>query len=539
MVASRQPLVAAVAAAALLAGLAGASTASAAPMVTGPVNPAPFLPGTRSEWRVPRNWTASPFRSSSHRSPAAGKIKHIVIVIQENRTVDNLFNGYCNPNKQCANTVTTAPIVPTPSPSDPTPLPTTAPLSSIPLSEPYDITHQSSEFLQSTNCNSQFIDCAMNMFDWEGGQNKDGTWWGGVGCYSDCAKYKAPPYPEIGYVPAKEIKPYYALANAYVLFDNLFASNLDESFIAHQYLIAGQSGGSPSAGGAAINLPNYTWGCAGPEPSDQVETFTLQRKLGSKEPPCFNYTTLGDEIDNAPTSQGLTWAYYAPPRSQIGYFWSAYQAISHVCGTINPTSLTCTGPIWTAHVFSPETQILTDVPNGKLASVTWVVPVDKNSDHPSSRSKTGPSWVAQVVNAVGKSQFWDSTAIFVLWDDWGGWYDHVAPPYLDYMGLGLRVPMIVISPYSVDGSITSQCDPSSGYYEFGSILRFAEDDFNLPQMAASDARAADPANDPCVFNFKQSPRAFKKIPADYTAQYFLNQPRDMAPPPGIHYSAGE
>ena len=104
-----------------------------------------------------------------------------------------------------------------------------------------------------------------------------------------------------------------------------------------------------------------------------------------------------------------------------------------------------------------------------------------------------------------------------MWDDWGGWYDHVNPPYLDYMGLGLRVPMLVVSPYAVRGSITSVCDqrkPSGPqYYEFGSILRFAEDDFGLAQMAASDARAADPANDPCVFDFTQSPRPFGKIPA--------------------------
>ncbi len=527
---SLQAIATVAAAAAAFAGLAGAHAANAVPTASGPYNPAPNFPGVRQEWRVPQNWSASAFRSRRHRSPAAGKIKHVIIVIQENRTVDNLFNGYCNPHGQCANTVTTATIVPTPSASRPSAPPTTVPLSAITLAEPYDITHEASAFLQSTNCNSQWANCAMNMFNWEI-----------YGCYGNgCPKnYKLPPYPTIGYVPPSEIKPYYALANAYVLFDNLFASNLDESFVAHQYLIAGQSGGSPSQGGAAINLPDYTWGCAGPEPSDLVETFTLQRTLGPKEQPCFDYTTLGDEIDNAPASQDLTWAYYAPSKSELGYFWSAYQAIAHVCDPVNPSTLTCTGPIWTSHVVSPETKFLTDVPAGKLASVTWVVPVDKDSDHPSSKSKKGPSWVAQVVNAVGKSQFWDTTAIFVVWDDWGGWYDHVQPPYLDYMGLGLRVPMLVVSPYAVNGSVTSRCDPSAGYYEFGSILRFAEDDFNLPQMAASDARAADPANDPCVFNFNQSPRAFKKIPADYTAQYFIHQPRNMAPPPGSGYTAGE
>jgi phospholipase C len=529
----RRVVATAVAAVAVLAGVAGNLKASASPTFPGTV---PL--GARPEWRVPQSWAASPLRSHKHRSPATGKIQHVVIIIQENRTVDNLFNGYCNTHKQCANTVTTATIVPTPPPSQPSPLPTptTIALSAIPLNEPYDITHAAGEYTQSTDCNSYWQSCKMDEFNWEGGQNPDGTWWGGVGCYSACKKYKAPPYPEIGYVPLSEIKPYTTMANSYVLFDNLFASNIDESFVAHQYLIAGQAGGSPSQGGSAVNLPNYTWGCAGPEPSDQVDTLNLNRTLGPTEPPCFNYTTLGDEIDNAPASQGLSWAYYAPPKSVLGYFWNAYQAIAGICDPVNPSTGTCTGPIFTSHVVSPETTIIKDVANGKLASVTWVVPQSKNSDHPSSRSKTGPAWVASVVNAIGNSQFWSTTAIFVLWDDWGGWYDHVAPPYVDYMGLGLRVPMLAISPYAVAGSITSQCDPSGGYYEFGSILRFAEDDFNLPPMAASDTRAADPANDACVFNFNQSPRPFKKVPAEFSAQYFLHQSLDMAPPPSVHYS---
>ena len=449
---------------------------------------------------------ASPLRDRVHArraSPAAGKVQHLVIVIQENRTVDNLFNGYCNPHGQCANTVTTATIVPTPPPSRPSPLPTptTIPLSPIPLNVPYDIKHDAANFALATDCNGQWQSCLMDKFDWEG-----------FGCVQPCKKFQMPSYPMIGYVPLGQIKPYVAMANAYVLFDNLFASNVDQSFVAHQYLIAAQAGGSPSQGGAMIDIPNYSWGCGGPEPQDQVNTFTLQRTFGPTETPCLDYTTLGDEIDAAPASRGLSWAYYAPAKGQLGYIWSAYQAVAHVCEPVDPTTHACTGSLWNAHVFSPETTFVADVAAGKLASVTWIVPSLANSDHPGSKSRTGPGWIASIVNAVGNSQFWSSTAIFVLWDDWGGWYDHVAPPYVDYMGLGLRVPMLAISPYATAGSVTSRCDPSSAYYEFGSILRFAEDDFGLAQMAASDARAADPANDPCVFNFNQPPRPFKKIP---------------------------
>ena len=90
---------------------------------------------------------------------------------------------------------------------------------------------------------------------------------------------------------------------------------------------------------------------------------------------------------------------------------------------------------------------------GPLPAVSWIIPDGQNSDHPAQKDwgpnkDTGPSWVSQIVNAIGESGYWNSTAIIVVWDDWGGWYDHVAPPQLDYNGLGFRVPMIVVSPYA-------------------------------------------------------------------------------------------
>ena len=459
----------------------------------------------------------APQRAAAHEreftSPASGKIQHVVILIQQNRTVDNLFNGFCNRRGQCANTVTTATIVPTPPPSRPSPLPTptTVPFGSVSLAAPYDIVSDFAFWAQSTDCNYQWADCLMDKFNWEGGQNQNGTWWGGIGCYSSCKHYRAPPYPSIARVPLSEIRPYTAIADDYVLFDNLFQSNFDQTFVALQFLIAAQAGGTPSHGGSAVGTPSGTSGCDGDAPSS-VETLTLSRGEGRSVPPCFNYATLGDEIDAAPASQGLSWAFYAPGYGVSGYEWSAYQAISHICEPLNPSTGACAGPTFTSHVVSPETTVLSDVQNGKLASVTWVASSPKNSDHAANRSKSGPRWIASVVNAIGESKYWDSTAIFVVWTSWGGWYDHVAPPYVDYTSLGLRVPMLVVSPYAVDGSVTSRCDPSTGSYETASILRFAEDTFGLSQMAVADARAADPAGDACVFDFNRHPRAFKPIP---------------------------
>jgi phospholipase C len=115
----------------------------------------------------------------------------------------------------------------------------------------------------------------------------------------------------------------------------------------------------------------------------------------------------------------------------------------------------------------------------------------------------GPAWIASVVNAIGTSKFWNSTAIFIIWDDWGGWYDPVKPVFEDYDGLGFRVPMLIVSPYAKRGYVTHV------QYETASVLRFIEDTFDLGQLAKSDARAADPAGD--AFDYYQPPRTFEEI----------------------------
>ena len=126
------------------------------------------------------------------------------------------------------------------------------------------------------------------------------------------------------------------------------------------------------------------------------------------------------------------------------------------------------------------------------------------------------------MNAVGESKFWDSTAIFVQWDDWGGFYDHVPPPHKGYDGLGFRVPLIVISPYAKQNYV------SHVQYESASVLRFAEDLFGLAQLSAADTRATSPAAD--CFDFNQKPRTFVPIKAPEDEAFFLNQPLDPRMP---------
>jgi phospholipase C len=147
--------------------------------------------------------------------------------------------------------------------------------------------------------------------------------------------------------------------------------------------------------------------------------------------------------------------------------------------------------------------------------MSWVIPDNENSDHPGTGADTGPSWVAAVVNAIGQSSYWKSTAIIVVWDDWGGWYDHVPPPKTDFGGLGLRVPMIVVAPYAKRGYV------SHNQYEFGSIVQFIEDNWSMPRLGTTDVRAASFVND--FFDFKRPASAFVPIAAKYTQAYFEHQ----------------
>jgi phospholipase C len=208
----------------------------------------------------------------------------------------------------------------------------------------------------------------------------------------------------------------------------------------------------------------------------------------------------------------LPWKYYAPSIGQDGgNLWSAYDASSPIRYS----------KYWAGNVISPETRVLSDIQGGNLPAVTWVIPSFTDSDHPDSYSSGGPDWVGSVVNAVGNSKFWNSSAIFILWDDWGGWYDDVPPPQLDLVGLGFRVPFIVVSPYAKHDYV------SHVQYEYGSIVKFAEWAFNLQSLGVTDVRA-NPLFD--CFNFTQAPRPFQPLSLKRDARWFLAAPPDHRAP---------
>jgi phospholipase C len=162
-----------------------------------------------------------------------------------------------------------------------------------------------------------------------------------------------------------------------------------------------------------------------------------------------------------------------------------------------------------------------------LPGVSYVIPTGPESDHytilSSQSVDTGPDWVSSVVNAIGESKYWSSTAIIITWDDWGGFCDHVPPPQLDYRGLGFRVPLLIISPYAKKGYV------SHTQYEFGSILKFMETTFGLASLNTTDVRANNLTDS---FDFTQKPRKFVPIPSQskgHDRAYFMSLPPSHVP----------
>jgi phospholipase C len=311
------------------------------------------------------------------------------------------------------------------------------------------------------------------------------------------------------YVNPKYIAPYWAMAQQYVLADHMFTTQSSSSFTAHQDLIAG---GTPVGGDNVIDFPTpSSWGCNAPQGTVTSLITPAGHYLRDKGPfPCFTYATMRDLLD----AKGLPWLYFT--NDSHAYVWNAFDAVAAVRD----------GPEWTTNIVIPETKIYQTIENAQLPAVTWIIPDALDSDHPGLHSDTGPSWVASVVNAIGESAYWTSTAIVVVWDDWGGYYDNVVPPQIDGQGLGMRVPMLVISPYGREAVPDTPGYISHTQYDFGSILKFMEDNWGLGRLGTSDVGSKSIVD---CFDFKRPPRAFIPISAKYTRAYFERRPPSGLP----------
>ena len=262
-----------------------------------------------------------------------------------------------------------------------------------------------------------------------------------------------------------DIPTYWDYATHYGLGENFFTSIATSSTPNHIAMIASQSGGD--------DFTANTSGCR-----SATNGVVLNRSAATGDEsfsrPCYNIPSIPDELNTA----GLSWKFYG--NTDI---WDAPLFVK----SINTTPQL------------PSTQIITDANNNNLPAVSFVTPdTPSTSDHPPSSTKPAQNFVASVVNSIMNSSDWSSTAIFVTWDDFGGWYDNVPPPVVDQMGLGPRVPLLVISPYARPGYISAQQG------EFSSFDKFIEQNFNLPSLGARDALSGT-SNLTDFFDYSQTP----------------------------------
>jgi phospholipase C len=286
----------------------------------------------------------------------------------------------------------------------------------------------------------------------------------------------------MGYYDRNDIPYYWDYADHFVLDDNFFSSLMGPSFPNHLYIASG-------ANGPVTNVNPY---------------FISQGGIVNNPPPDFRWSTLS-----------LSWSTLAQELSDANMPWVWYD------GKVNPI----TPDIWNVlplftyfqthpaqlkqHVKNTEF-FVSDIQDGSLPAVAWIIPgawrpptwpaacsSSATSEHPPARSDCGMDYVAYLVNQVMQSKFWQSTAIVITWDDYGGFYDHVPPPQIDAYGEGFRVPTLVVSPWAKQHFIDHT------EYEFASLLRLAEVNFNLPTLGTRDVKSNDMMNS---FDFSQAPQ---------------------------------
>jgi phospholipase C len=405
--------------------------------------------------------------------PVGKYLQHIVVIIQENRSFENFFAGYPGAD---------------------------APTYGYALKNGKRVKIR----LQAITFDGPDLDhnWYASIVDWDNGRMD------GFDAFGRAPPN--PPNPAYSYVKKELIAPYWAMAQQYVLLDHLFPTEFGGSFTAHLTLIAGTDNLSPTT--AEVDFPSALPDDCDSPPGTHSDVLNSHRKKSYDGPfPCFTqFNTIAKTLDDAKVS----WKIYATHVLDAG-MWEPFEAIKSVRY----------GPDWSHDIIAPQKRVITDAKDGNLAAVTWVTPTTKDSDHPAYFSDRGPSWVSSVVNAIGKSRYWKSSAIIVLWDDWGGWYDNVPPPQLDFRGLGIRVPCLIISPYARKGYV----DPVE--HEYGSILKLIEQMFDLPPLGSqadgyTDTRASGLLG---AFDFTQKPRPFVPIRAKYPASAFLAEPPSDQP----------
>jgi phospholipase C len=368
---------------------------------------------------------------------AQNPIKHVVFIIKENRSFDSYFGTFPGANGATQGTLSNGQVMA---------------LQHLPDQTPHDVDHTWYSALESIDNGN------MDQFDLIPLGNIDGD----LLAYSQLTQ--------------SDIPNYFAYAQNFVLADAAFSSLHGPSLPNHFYTIAATSDD-------VISTPNtrssdWSWGCDSSAPNIMVQVLPPNGVI-SDVFPCFDFQTMADLLD----AGGRSWRYYAPSYGHQGYQYSVYNNVSHIRY----------GSDWSNVL--PDTQFVKDAAAGNLPAVSWLVTGQAN-EHPPHSTCFGENWTVQQINAIMQGPDWPTTAIILVWDDFGGFYDHVPPPSVDFYGLGARVPFLIISPYAIPGYI------SHTVYEFSSVLKFIEETFGLPNLGNRDVEANDMMDS---FNFNQTP----------------------------------
>jgi phospholipase C len=297
------------------------------------------------------------------------------------------------------------------------------------------------------------------------------------------------------------------LARNFAISDHTFEFSPTPSWGAHLSLVAAQldgfQGNNPKP--AAGVKPGKGWGCDSnkitPWSSDPTSALIkvpscVPKKDGSgpfKSSPVQWVPTIMDRMDNA-----------SPP-----VIWKIYTKNPSGGWSICPTFADC---FYTPQAFNvvDNTSLPTDAKNGTLPNVSFVIPAGPDSQHNGDSMRQGDNWIGSITSALMNGPQWSSTAIFLTWDDCGCFYDHVAPPNLD---MGIRVPMIIISPYAKAGYSDNNVASSS------SILAYIEHNFGLSPLTSSDQNAYDYSNS---FDYTQAPLGSVKMSSQPVPQWERN-----------------
>lgn len=384
-----------------------------------------------------RSWTGAQAQSNTCRlGSACNPIQHVVIMVKENRTYDSMFGTFPGGNGATTFRSKSGAVHP--------------------------LIHQPDKMWGDVSHAWRFAVQAYDNGKMDRFADTDGAKQLGLDM-ADSQLYES------------DIPNYWSYARSFTLADNFFSNIMGPSFPNHLYTVAAQDADTASN-------PATAWGCDG-APGSWVLQVTRNGKT-REHSPCYNFHTVVDSLD----SRHVSWTYYAPAKGEPGYNWSVLRAIKHIRF----------GPDWKKHVLE-YTHFKTDAAAGTLPAVSWLVGPYNISDHPGESICTGENWTVDQINAVmSNTAEWDHTVIVLTWDDWGGFYDHVAPPRGPnaHIMYGFRVPAIIISPYAKPGFVDHTT------YSFTSMIKLVEDAFKLPTLTKQDAAASDMSN---AFDFTQQP----------------------------------